>query len=33
MSTPLQVVVCGSFVPDPLQTLEPVQRVHPSKMK
>ena len=24
MSTPLQIVVCGSFVPDPLQTLEPV---------
>jgi electron transfer flavoprotein beta subunit len=24
MSTPLQVVVCGSIVPDPLQTLEPV---------
>ena len=24
MRTPLQIVVCGSFVPDPLQTLEPV---------
>ena len=24
MSTPFQIVVCGSFVPDPLQTLEPV---------
>src|SRR5437764_8290447 len=24
MSTPLQIVVCGSYVPDPLQTLEPV---------
>jgi len=24
MSTPLQLVVCGSIVPDPLQTLEPV---------
>ena len=24
MSTPLQIVVAGSFVPDPLQTLEPV---------
>jgi electron transfer flavoprotein beta subunit len=24
MSTPLQIVVCGSLVPDPLQTLEPV---------
>src|SRR5665811_1641348 len=24
MSTPLQIVVCGSFVADPLQTLEPV---------
>jgi electron transfer flavoprotein beta subunit len=24
MSTPLQIVVCGSFVPDPLQTLDPV---------
>jgi electron transfer flavoprotein beta subunit len=24
MSIPLQIVVCGSFVPDPLQTLEPV---------
>ena len=24
MSTPLQIVVCGSIVPDPLQTLEPV---------
>ena len=24
MSTPLQIVVCGSFVPDPLQTLEPI---------
>src|ERR1700674_3129075 len=26
MSTPFQIVVCGSFVPDPLQTLEPVPR-------
>jgi len=26
MSTPLQIVVCGSFVPDPLQTLEPASR-------
>lgn len=25
MSTPYQIVVCGSIVPDPLQTLEPVQ--------
>ena len=24
MSTPYQIVVCGSIVPDPLQTLEPV---------
>src|ERR1039457_7154902 len=24
MSTPFQIVVCGSIVPDPLQTLEPV---------
>jgi electron transfer flavoprotein beta subunit len=24
MSIPLQIVVCGSFVPDPLQTLEPL---------
>ncbi|HLK67921.1 MAG TPA: hypothetical protein VKU19_31025 [Bryobacteraceae bacterium] len=24
MKTPLQIVVCGSIVPDPLQTLEPV---------
>jgi electron transfer flavoprotein beta subunit len=24
MPTPLQIVVCGSIVPDPLQTLEPV---------
>jgi electron transfer flavoprotein beta subunit len=24
MSTPYQIVVCGSLVPDPLQTLEPV---------
>ena len=24
MRIPLQIVVCGSFVPDPLQTLEPV---------
>ncbi len=24
MGTPLQIVVCGSIVPDPLQTLEPV---------
>ncbi len=24
MSVPLQIVVCGSIVPDPLQTLEPV---------
>jgi len=24
MSTPLQIVVCGALVPDPLQTLEPV---------
>ncbi len=24
MSTPLHIVVCGSLVPDPLQTLEPV---------
>ncbi len=24
MTTPLQIVVCGSIVPDPLQTLEPV---------
>ena len=24
MSTPLEIVVCGSLVPDPLQTLEPV---------
>ena len=24
MSIPLQIVVCGSIVPDPLQTLEPV---------
>ncbi len=24
MSTPLQIVVCGSVVPDPLQTLEPI---------
>ena len=24
MSTPLQIVVCGGIVPDPLQTLEPV---------
>ncbi len=24
MNTPLQIVVCGSLVPDPLQTLEPV---------
>src|ERR1019366_3223039 len=24
MNTPLQIVVCGSIVPDPLQTLEPV---------
>jgi electron transfer flavoprotein beta subunit len=24
MSTPLQIVVCGTLVPDPLQTLEPV---------
>jgi electron transfer flavoprotein beta subunit len=24
MRAPLQIVVCGSFVPDPLQTLEPV---------
>ncbi|MGA2268923.1 MAG: electron transfer flavoprotein subunit beta [Bryobacteraceae bacterium] len=24
MSTPLQIAVCGSIVPDPLQTLEPV---------
>ena len=24
MNTPFQIVVCGSFVPDPLQTLEPV---------
>ena len=25
MSKPLNIVVCGSLVPDPLQTLEPVQ--------
>ena len=24
MSTAYQIVVCGSIVPDPLQTLEPV---------
>src|SRR5579872_3305690 len=24
MSSPLQIVVCGSVVPDPLQTLEPL---------
>ena len=24
MSASFQIVVCGSFVPDPLQTLEPV---------
>ena len=24
MSTPFQIVVCGSIVPDPLQTLEPI---------
>jgi electron transfer flavoprotein beta subunit len=24
MSTPLQIIVCGSIVPDPLQTLEPI---------
>jgi electron transfer flavoprotein beta subunit len=24
MNTPLQIVVCGSIIPDPLQTLEPV---------
>src|ERR1035437_643592 len=24
MNTPFQIVVCGSIVPDPLQTLEPV---------
>jgi len=24
MSTACQIVVCGSIVPDPLQTLEPV---------
>ena len=24
MTTPFQIVVCGSIVPDPLQTLEPV---------
>ncbi len=24
MSTPFQIIVCGSIVPDPLQTLEPV---------
>ena len=24
MSNPLQIVVCGGIVPDPLQTLEPV---------
>ena len=24
MSTPFQIVVCGTLVPDPLQTLEPV---------
>src|SRR5215831_8046605 len=24
MSTPLQIVVCGTIVPDPLQTLEPI---------
>ena len=26
MSVAFQIVVCGSFVPDPLQTLEPVSR-------
>jgi hypothetical protein len=25
MSTPYQIVVCGSIVPDPLQTLEPAR--------
>ena len=25
MSTEYQIVVCGSLVPDPLQTLEPIQ--------
>lgn len=25
MSTAYQIVVCGSLVPDPLQTLEPIQ--------
>ena len=25
MSKPINIVVCGSLVPDPLQTLEPVQ--------
>ena len=24
MSVPLQIIVCGSLVPDPLQTLEPI---------
>ena len=24
MTTPFQIVVCGSIVPDPLQTLEPI---------
>ena len=36
MSTPFQIVVCGSIVPDPLQTLEPVdrpRRARPSRMK
>jgi electron transfer flavoprotein beta subunit len=30
MSTPLQIVVCASIVPDPLQTLEPVAGAIPS---
>ena len=28
MSTAYQIVVCGSIVPDPLQTLEPVAVAH-----
>jgi len=35
MSTPFHIAVCGSIVPDPLQTLEPIvgPPVPPSRMK
>lgn len=33
MSKPLNIVVCGSLVPDPLQTLEPVQTPQGSGLK